>query len=102
MRRIVDPRGRCTPITWASASRTTGCTTSASPVERGRWTGDQMIAVADLAERFAEPGKAQIRLSQKQNLLLVNIPKANVDELSKELAADRPAARGAAVAAATW
>ncbi|MGE5608776.1 MAG: nitrite/sulfite reductase [Bacillota bacterium] len=55
------------------------------PIPRGRWTGEQMIAVADLAERFAAPGQAQIRLSQKQNALLVNIPKENVDSLIREL-----------------
>lgn len=54
-------------------------------VPRGRMSGDQMIAVAELAQRFASPDKAQVRLSQKQNLLLVNIPKANVAGLSKEL-----------------
>lgn len=57
------------------------------PIERGRWTCDQMIAAADLADRFAAAGQAQIRLSQKQNLLLVNIPKENVDELTRQLEA---------------
>ena len=55
-------------------------------IERGRWQGDQMIAVAELAERFAEQGKAEIRLSQKQNAILTNVPKRNVEALSHELA----------------
>jgi len=55
------------------------------PVERGRWQGDQMIAVADLVERFAADGRAEVRLSTKQNLLLPNIPKQNVDALTREL-----------------
>jgi sulfite reductase (ferredoxin) len=55
------------------------------PIARGRWTAEQMIVIADLAERFAAPGQAQIRLSQKQNALLVNIPKENVDALTREL-----------------
>jgi sulfite reductase beta subunit-like hemoprotein len=55
------------------------------PVERGRWTAEQMLAVAELSERFAADGRAQIRLSQKQNVLLVNIPPSNVDELKRQL-----------------
>jgi sulfite reductase beta subunit-like hemoprotein len=55
------------------------------PVERGRWSGDQMIAIAELTEHFAAPGKGQVRLSQKQNALLPNIPKENIDALSREL-----------------
>jgi sulfite reductase beta subunit-like hemoprotein len=55
------------------------------PIERGRCTGDQMIAIADLTQKFGQPDKGQIRLSQKQNIILVNIPKANVDALSRQL-----------------
>ena len=55
------------------------------PVERGRWNADAMVEVANLIERFAEPGKGEARLSQKQNLILVNIPKANVAPLTAEL-----------------
>jgi sulfite reductase beta subunit-like hemoprotein len=57
------------------------------PIERGRLTADQMHAAADLAEKFAAPGKAQIRLSNKQNLLLVNIPTEKLADLVKELTA---------------
>ncbi|HEY4330537.1 MAG TPA: hypothetical protein VGN88_12430, partial [Phycisphaerae bacterium] len=44
------------------------------PIERGRMTSEQFHTAANLAEKYAAPGKAQIRLSNKQNILLVNIP----------------------------
>ena len=82
---IVDPRGALHTDHMGVGRQNNGLFYVGSPVPRGRWTCDQMIAVADLAERFGEPGRGQIRLSQKQNLLLVNIPEANVAELSREL-----------------
>ena len=57
------------------------------PIERGRLTAEQMRTTADLAEKFAAAGKGQIRLSNKQNLLLVNIPTEKLDALVKELTA---------------
>jgi sulfite reductase beta subunit-like hemoprotein len=57
------------------------------PIERGRITDEQARTAADLAERFAAPGKGQIRLSNKQNMLLANIPTENLDSLVKELTA---------------
>jgi sulfite reductase beta subunit-like hemoprotein len=84
---IVDPRGALHTDHMGVGKQSNGLFYVGSPVERGRWSAEQMIAVADLAERFGAPGQAQIRLSQKQNLLLVNIPEQNVAELSKELGA---------------
>jgi len=55
------------------------------PVSCGRWTADQMIAMADLAQRFAAPAQADLRLSHKQNLLLLNIPPQQTDQLCREL-----------------
>ncbi|MGC4031844.1 MAG: nitrite/sulfite reductase [Tepidisphaeraceae bacterium] len=55
------------------------------PVERGRWTAEQMHAVADLTERFAVDKLSEVRLSQKQNVIITDVPKANVDALVKEL-----------------
>jgi sulfite reductase beta subunit-like hemoprotein len=55
------------------------------PIERGRLTAEQMLAAAELSEGFAVPGKQEIRLSNKQNLLLVNVPAQNVDPLVAEL-----------------
>ena len=57
-------------------------------VLRGRLTGDQLEAVADLAERYGakENGlRGELRLTAMQNLLLVNIPSANAAELAREL-----------------
>lgn len=84
---IVDPPGALHTDHMGIGQQNNGLYYVGSPVERGRWTGDQMIAVADLAERYADDGQAQIRLSQKQNVLLVNIPKENVEALSGELEA---------------
>lgn len=50
---------------------------------RGRASGDQLIAVAELAERF---GGGSIRTTAMQNLLLLNIPRQQASELAKELA----------------
>ncbi|HEY4328340.1 MAG TPA: hypothetical protein VGN88_01290, partial [Phycisphaerae bacterium] len=57
------------------------------PIERGRVTSEQMKIAADLAEKYAAAGKGQVRLSNKQNLILVNIPTENLDGLVKELTA---------------
>jgi sulfite reductase beta subunit-like hemoprotein len=54
------------------------------PIERGRWTAAQMHAVADLAERFGTPD-VEVRLSQKQNVIITDVPKANVEALVNEL-----------------
>jgi sulfite reductase (ferredoxin) len=51
-------------------------------VLRGRITGDQMASAADLAERYAG---GELRTTNMQNLLIVNVPNANADLLAKEL-----------------
>jgi sulfite reductase (ferredoxin) len=51
-------------------------------VLRGRLSGEQLEAVADLASRY---GSGDIRTTTMQNLLLVNIPKARANELAAEL-----------------
>ncbi len=53
-----------------------------SAVLRGRITPEQMEAAADLAERFAS---GDLRTTNMQNLLIVNVPRLRVDELAKEL-----------------
>jgi len=55
-------------------------------IERGRVTAEKMLKVADLAGRFGNQN-AEIRLSNKQNLIFVNIPEGQVAGLSKELEA---------------
>lgn len=53
------------------------------PVERGRVTAEQLRAAAELSARYAAP--PLIGLSNKQNLLFLNIPTARVAEFSREL-----------------
>ena len=52
-------------------------------VLRGRLTGDQLAAAAELAERFGTPG--DLRLTVMQNLLFLNIPNALAGALAQEL-----------------
>jgi sulfite reductase (ferredoxin) len=49
---------------------------------RGRITADQMQATADLAERFAS---GELRATNMQNLVVVNVPTLNAEPLAKEL-----------------
>jgi sulfite reductase (ferredoxin) len=51
-------------------------------VLRGRITPEQMEAAADLAERFAG---GELRTTNMQNLLIVNVPRLQADALAKEL-----------------
>jgi sulfite reductase (ferredoxin) len=53
-------------------------------VLRGRLTGDQLAAAAELARQY---GSGELRTTVMQNLLFVNVPKRNVDVLVRELAA---------------
>ncbi|MDR5730641.1 MAG: nitrite/sulfite reductase [Terriglobia bacterium] len=53
-------------------------------VLRGRLSGDQLMAVAELSERF---GTGDVRLTVMQNFLLINIPNAKANELARELEA---------------
>jgi sulfite reductase (ferredoxin) len=49
---------------------------------RGRITAEQMGAAADLADRFAG---GELRATNMQNLLVVNVPSVNAELLAKEL-----------------
>jgi sulfite reductase (ferredoxin) len=51
-------------------------------VLRGRISPQQMRAAADLAERFAN---GELRTTNMQNLLIVNVPNANAEALAREL-----------------
>ena len=51
-------------------------------VLRGRLSGDQLAAAAELAERF---GDGQLRTTIMQNLLFINIPNQRTRELAGEL-----------------
>ena len=51
-------------------------------VLRGRMTGEQLEAAADLAERF---GSGSLRATISQNLVIVDVPYARTGELAREL-----------------
>jgi sulfite reductase (ferredoxin) len=53
-------------------------------VLRGRLTGDQLAAAAELAREY---GSGELRTTVMQNLLFVNVPRRNVDALVRDLAA---------------
>ena len=53
-------------------------------VLRGRITPEQMHAAADLADRFAS---GELRTTNMQNLVIVNVPQLQADDLAKELGA---------------
>jgi sulfite reductase beta subunit-like hemoprotein len=56
--------------------RQPGLFTIGAPVHLGLASGDQMIAVADLAESLG----GDVRLTRQQNLIVTNVPEARVDE----------------------
>ncbi len=51
-------------------------------VLRGRMTGDQLEAAAELAERF---GNGELRATVSQNLVFIHIPNRKTAELAREL-----------------
>ena len=51
-------------------------------VLRGRMTGEQLEAVAELSERF---GDGQIRTTVAQNFIILNVPYSKTAELAREL-----------------
>ena len=52
------------------------------PVHLGLISGDQMIAVADIAERVG----ADVRITRQQNFIVANVPDERVDDVVAELA----------------
>jgi sulfite reductase (ferredoxin) len=59
-----------------------GFSSVGASVLRGRLTGEQLEAAADLSERF---GKGRTRATISQNLIFLDIPNAKTSELVKEL-----------------
>ena len=53
-------------------------------VLRGRLSGEQLEAAADLADKY---GSGQLRATVSQNLLFIDVPNQNVRELVRELGA---------------
>src|SRR4051794_4758380 len=50
---------------------------------RGRFTADQMIGVADIAERY---GSGELRCTNRQNIIVIDVPDEHVDAVAAELA----------------
>ena len=59
-----------------------GLSSVGASVLRGRLTGEQLEATADLAERF---GSGALRTTVSQNLLFIDIPNHRTAELAREL-----------------
>jgi sulfite reductase (ferredoxin) len=64
------------------AQRRPGLSYVGASVLRGRLTGDQLEAAAELAERF---GSGSLRATVSQNLLFLDIPNHKTSELAREL-----------------
>jgi sulfite reductase (ferredoxin) len=64
------------------AQKQPGLSTVGAVALRGRVTADQMQSAADLAERFAT---GELRATNMQNLLVVNVPTVKAESLAKEL-----------------
>ena len=62
--------------------RTPGLSYVGASVLRGRLTGEQLEAAADLADRF---GSGALRTTVSQNLIFIDIPNQKAVELSQEL-----------------
>ena len=60
----------------------TGLCWVGAAVLRGRITADQLLAAAELSEKFAT---GELRTTNMQNLLIVNVPWLNTADLAKEL-----------------
>jgi len=67
-----------------SPQKQSGLSSVGAVVLRGRIMADQMLQAANLAERFAS---GDLRLTNMQNLLVINVPNRNTTELAKELGA---------------
>ena len=66
----------------SSASGSTGLSYVGASVLRGRMTGEQLEAAAELAERF---GSGHLRATVSQNLVFIDVPNAKTGELAREL-----------------
>lgn len=55
------------------------------PIARGRFSGDDMIRLADLADKYAATGRGHLVTTIKQNIVLQNIAADRLDGLVAEL-----------------
>ena len=80
------------------AQKQSGLSYVGAVVLRGRITAEQMQTAADLAERYAS---GELRATNMQNLLAVNVPTLNAEPLAAELNAIGLRAGGSAFARGT-
>ena len=80
------------------AQRQPGLSYVGAVVLRGRITAEQMQSAANLAERYAG---GELRATNMQNLLVVNVPTINADALATELNAIGFQVKGSAFARGT-
>jgi len=52
----------------------------------GRLSGDDLVRLADLADRYVGAGTARLATTIKQNIVLLDVPPDRVDDLTSELA----------------
>ncbi len=85
-----DPPDRYRDHIGVHAQKQRGYYYIGAPVLVGRITSQQMSKVAELVERCADPNAktpgTPIRLTNRQNILLLNIPEANVEKVLAGLA----------------
>jgi len=81
---IASPRGALHTDHMGIGEQKDGAFYVGIPIERGRWTATQMHAVADLTEKYGS-ADSEVRLSQKQNVIITGVPKANIESLVKAL-----------------
>lgn len=84
---IVDPAGATSDDHLGVGEMKNGLRYVGIPVPRGRVSGDQLVRVADLAEKYCQDGERQINTTIKQNIMLLNIKPEQAAELCGELAA---------------
>jgi ferredoxin-nitrite reductase len=77
----LPPPGEFSDHTGVHEQKQPGLYAIGAPVHVGLISGDQMIAVADLAERLG----GDIRLTRQQNFVVTGIPEADVDAAVAEL-----------------
>jgi len=84
-----DPPDRYRDHIGVHAQKQPGYYYIGAPVLVGRISSNQMVKVAELCERYSDPNAktsgTPIRLTNRQNILLLNIPEANVEKVLQGL-----------------
>jgi sulfite reductase beta subunit-like hemoprotein len=81
---IVDPVGASHDDHIGIGTQQDGLRYVGVPIERGRFSGDEMMTLADLSDKYAQ-GEARLVNTIKQNLVMENIAPGRVEDLVKAL-----------------